>query len=250
MSGQRAPDGTGIVRHVAEAGTFARELMESVNHHLRTPLTVVLCHAELLVEQGHDLPAEVDASHAAVLRAARRLDEVVLGVCDLLAALVEPRSPAPTEVTALVAEEVSAHRSRATVRRVSIVSADEGPQACVTDAHRLRRALRELLANALAHAPEGSAVRVSTARSADGVRIEVCDEGGGTGPGGRDRAASPFERGDHPVQSSSGGLGLALVSVVAASLGGRLLLSDDGGAGLRARLELPLDLTAVEQPGR
>jgi two-component system osmolarity sensor histidine kinase EnvZ len=81
-----------------------------------------------------------------------------------------------------------------------------------------------------------------------GVSIEVCDQGDGIDPADRDRLVRPFERGTNPRQPSTGcGMGLALVTAVAASHRGRLLLSHGPGGGLRARLEIPSDLTRPER---
>jgi K+-sensing histidine kinase KdpD len=48
-----------------------------VNHDLRTPLTTILGHTELLIEQQHELPPGAAASVDALWRAGRRLHEVV-----------------------------------------------------------------------------------------------------------------------------------------------------------------------------
>jgi len=230
-----------IFRHAAEEHVFARDLMESVNHHLRTPLTVVLCHAELLTDRPRDLPPEVHAAHAAVLRAARRLEDVVLGVSELLSVFVEPKALDRVDVTQLVEDEVRSFRDRAAQRGVRFLSSGDCPQTCLTDARRLRRALGELLDNAVTYAPEGSDIRVASVRSAAGIRIEVRDQGCGIAPADRERLVRPFERGAHPGQPVEGrGMGLAMVAVVAASLGGRMLVSDDTVPGFQVCLELPV----------
>ena len=61
-----------------------RELAASIHHHLRTPLTAVLGHVDLLLEHRRDLPAHVQASVDGVVRAASRLDDVVVSICDLV----------------------------------------------------------------------------------------------------------------------------------------------------------------------
>jgi signal transduction histidine kinase len=229
---------------VGEEQLFTRELVERVNHHLRTPLTVVLCHAELLVDQEHELPAGVHDSHVAVLRAAQRLDDVVLGVCELVAASVQPMTVETVDITEVVAEEVHAHHERAARRGVRFLTSGERPQACSTDAWRLRRALHELLDNAVTYAPDDSTVRVASQSSAGGTWIEVSDGGDGIDPADRERLTRPFERGTHPRQPVDGrGMGLALATVLTASIGGRLHLPDGPGPGLRVRIELPVDVT-------
>lgn len=235
-----------MVRPHGDAGDghlFTRELVERVNHHLRTPLTVVMCHAELLAEHEHEVPAAVHASHMAVLRAARRLSEVVLGVCDLVATSVEPLSLETVDIAGAVAREVQANQDRAARRGISLVVGVESPATCTSDDRRLRRAIRELLEDALSHAPDASTVRITSGSSADGVWIEVIDEGHGIDAVDRERLARPFERGTHPWQPVVGrGMGLALAVVLAASLGGRLRFAETQAPGHEVRLELPVDV--------
>ena len=74
---------TDVTTLVAAArGELNRSLAETVNHHLRTPLTVVLGHAELLLDQQDDLPEEARYSLRAVWGAGRRLNEVVTWISE------------------------------------------------------------------------------------------------------------------------------------------------------------------------
>ncbi|MET0914966.1 MAG: HAMP domain-containing sensor histidine kinase [Jiangellaceae bacterium] len=217
--------------------------MESVNHHLRTPLTMVVGHAELLVDEGAELPPEVQQSLAAMLRAARRINDVIHGVCDLVAiACVDPETVDSVDITDVVTEEVDACRGRAAQRGVRLVITGDKTATCTTDARRLRRALRELLDNAVTYAQDESTVRVSWTTLATRIRIEVSDRGDGIDSVELERLTRPFERGTHPRQPATGqGMGLAVASGIAASLGGRLLLSEGPGPGLQACIELPVD---------
>ena len=93
-----------VRRHLPDDHELTRGLLESVNHHLRTPLTVLVCRAELLVEQQHVLPEEMHESIAALLRAAHRLSEVVAGVCDLVATTcVDPTTSDTMDIATMVA---------------------------------------------------------------------------------------------------------------------------------------------------
>ena len=220
---------------------FARGLRGSVNHHLRTPLTVVLGHAELLMDREQELPPEVRQALACLLRAAERLNDVIVGVCDLMEiACVGPDTMDLVDISELVAEEVATYRDRAARRGVRLLISGEPAQRCIADSRRLRRALRALLDNALTYAPDQSTVRVAAATSAAGTRIKVTDSGDGIEAADRARLARPFERGAHPRKPPAGqGMGLALASAVAAWHGGRLVLSQRLDQGLQACIELP-----------
>lgn len=68
-------DVTGLV--AAARGELSRSLAETVNHDLRTPLTTLLGHAELLMDQRDDLPRGAAYSLDALWRAGQRLNDVV-----------------------------------------------------------------------------------------------------------------------------------------------------------------------------
>lgn len=69
---------TDVTTLVAAArGELSRSLAETVNHNLRTPLTTVLGHAELLLDQHDDLPPQAVSSVEKLWRAGQRLNDVV-----------------------------------------------------------------------------------------------------------------------------------------------------------------------------
>jgi len=220
---------------------FLRGLAETVNHHLRTALTPVLGHAELLMEHQHQIPAEMHQSLVAVARAGRRLSDVVLGICELMRiACVDPSVVETIDVSALLADELATLRVRAAAKHVRIVVGGDPVWAHGVDAAHVGRALHELLDNALTFAPQRSTVRVTTTAAAELIRITVSDDGDGIDPADHERLVRPFERGCNPRQSITGtGMGLALASAAAAAHGGRLVLSESSSGGLEVRLELP-----------
>jgi signal transduction histidine kinase len=74
---------TDVTSLVAAArGELNRSLAETVNHNLRTPLTTILGHAELLMDQHADLPPQVARSVEAVWRASQRLNDVVTWISE------------------------------------------------------------------------------------------------------------------------------------------------------------------------
>jgi signal transduction histidine kinase len=74
---------TDVTSLVAAArGELNRSLAETVNHNLRTPLTTMLGHAELMMDQQDDLPPEAARSLDALWRAGQRLNEVVTWISE------------------------------------------------------------------------------------------------------------------------------------------------------------------------
>jgi signal transduction histidine kinase len=230
---------------------LSRELVNTVNHHLRTPLTAILGNAELLIDQVPRLPTEMHQSLGCVLRSGWRLNDVVTGICDLIdIASIDPDTVGEVDVAHLLAEEVATFQDRAARRGVQVLVPSNTGAECVADSRRLRRAVHELLDNALTFAPDQTTVSVTATTTATGVRIAVADNGPGIDLADRGRLTKPFETGTPSRASASGrGMGLALASAVAASHRGRLALSEGPGGGLCACLELPANfMQPVDAP--
>ncbi|MET3447762.1 signal transduction histidine kinase [Ralstonia sp. 1138] len=129
---------------------------------------------------------------------------------------------------------VGAHQELAQQRRVTLVSTcDIGgagggalPGSARFDQEQLRRALDNLLINAIRHAGPGGSVTAHASRTDLGrrprLRITVSDNGPGVPPEHRDHIFEPFVTG----RPDGSGLGLAVVSEIAAAHGGRAWLDE------------------------
>ena len=219
--------------HSLAAAEQERALMlAGVSHDLRTPLTKLRLGVEIA-------GAQVDAPLAASM--ARSIDEMDGIVGQFLqfarvgsnAGEAEVPTPASLNDLAQAVAEAQADHGR-TVRLAlgSLPDVPVRPQA-------LRRALDNLVENAWRHGTPPVLLR--TGADADGVWLEVQDQGPGIAPAELDRIRQPFARGDGAARSGApgAGLGLAIVERVVRSHGGRLELFSAPGTGLRARLVLP-----------
>jgi signal transduction histidine kinase len=220
---------------------LSRGVVESVNHHLRTPVAVIMLNSELLIHHGHELPEDVQRSLACILRSGLRLNDVVAGIGELIDVACAGTNVRDTvDVSRVLADEVASYRDRAAARGIRLDVAAGGAGSCVASPSRLRRALRELLDNAVTYAPDRSTVCVTATVTVTGIRITVRDDGTGIDRAERDRLVRPFERGTHPRQEPAGlGMGLALAAAIAAGHRGRLVLADSQGGGFEASLHLP-----------
>jgi two-component system, sensor histidine kinase RegB len=101
------------------------------------------------------------------------------------------------------------------------------------------QALLSLTRNALDASPPGRPVQVHATREGKGIRLEVLDEGAGLSPEAAAHAGEPFFSTKPPQQGM--GLGLFLVRLLAAQVGGSFVLDARPGGGTRARLDLPAE---------
>jgi len=106
------------------------------------------------------------------------------------------------------------------------------------DRDLLSSAVASLIDNAIKYGGSGSTVRLSTTSSALGRSIVVEDDGPGVPDAELSRLPERFYRVDRARALPGNGLGLAIVSAIAALHGGRLQLSNTS-PGLRAAIMLP-----------
>ncbi len=224
-------------------------LVTTINHELRTPLTKILGHCELVTEELTEDkadPAAVDRSVAAITKASLQLADLATKLTNL--ADLEATSRAnrvTTDVVTVVRRAVDAQRRLIALRGTQIeISTPTTLTASSTltahiDSVMVERATRELLNNAVTHAPPRTAVTVGVQERAEHVDITVSDLGPGIPAADKDRLLQPFENAGSARESGGRpGLGLALVSAVCAAHGGSILLEDNAPTGLTARMRL------------
>ena len=253
----------------AEAGrTHIERLMESrarlmrgVTHDLRNPLQVISGHAGLLRDGvGGSLAPEQRRSVDHIGRGARSLlrlidDLTELGQLDAGELAVRRE---PTDPVALGRTVADAYRPIIEQQGLQLVV--ELPAALpmlLTDRHRVRHVLANLLSNAAKYTPAGGIVAVSamprTAPAAPRrqrwLTVVVSDTGRGIPPDKLEAIFDEFVRLD-PSAASGSGLGLAVSRRVARILGGDLTVTSEIGRGATFTVWLPVDAPSIEAERR
>jgi two-component system, OmpR family, sensor kinase len=226
-----------------------RRFFADASHELRTPLASLRANAELYQQGALTSRAEVDEAMRRITLESQRMGGLV---DDMLRLARLDQHPAPQEdlvdLTALV--EGCAERARVTdPARTWAVCADPG-LVVTGDEELLRRAVDNLLANVRAHTPAGTAAAI-TAASRDGtVVVEVSDDGPGVPADQLPRIFDRFYRAAAPSPHPGAGLGLAIVSAVAATHDGTAEAAPNEPHGLRITLAVPAAaLLAVADSG-
>ena len=247
IGGPHGGDGAVLVFHdvteLRRGDTMRRDFVANVSHELRTPLTAVQGYAEMLREP--DL-TEADAQRAVetILRNTSRMERLVQDLLRLarLDAGQEIAARTPCDVAAAVRGVLDDLGPTIQARRQSL-HVEIVPEATVVaaDPAKLHDVLRNLIANASAYAPEGSAVRVGTRQAAGGVAVEVDDEGPGIPDAQRDRIFERFYRLDPSRARDVGGtgLGLSIVKHLVELMGGTVRVTNRDTGGARFTVELP-----------
>ncbi|TGD93433.1 sensor histidine kinase [Methylobacterium nonmethylotrophicum] len=227
-------------RRAAEAERLAAlgQLAAGIAHEIRNPLAAIRLKAENALASAD--PARPRAALDLVLVQVARMDRLLR---DLLS-LTQKRAPAlaPTDLAAVLAESAHLHDDLARAQGVRIAVAEAPRERPRLDEAQLRRALDNLLLNAIQHSPAGGVVRLSAEVAGERLRIRVTDQGPGVPASLRERLFEPFVTG----RPDGTGLGLALVREIARAHGGQVRLAapppDGPGSGATFELDLPWSL--------
>jgi signal transduction histidine kinase len=221
------------------------DLVATVSHELKTPLTSVRLVLHLLLEET---VGPLTPKQAELLVDARDNAERLLNMIEQLLALarleqasdalvVHPEAPADLLRTAAEAARPRAEDHHLTL---SVEAADDLP-AIAANPLRLGQALNNLLDNALAYTPSGGRITMSAARvDEQHVCLSVSDTGPGIPPPYLPHVFERFFRVPGQSTPRGTGLGLAIVREIVTKMGGSVSCESPPGKGATFHLFLPV----------
>ena len=224
-----------------------RQFLADASHDLRTPIAGVIAGSErLLLDENIGRPEREQRTLDVIRqarRAARLVDDVML--VTRLEASPQVRPAHQVELATLVAQEIDAARIRTPTGHPAITWVEpHGAGRVLGDADSLRRAISNLLDNALRFADD----RVEVHLGSDGrmITVVVTDDGPGVPADHRRRIFERFVRLDAARQGQGSGLGLPIAAGIAAHHGGTLECRENPRGGASFVLTLP---AADRSPG-
>lgn len=221
---------------LAAAGALAAGLA----HEVRSPLNAIGLAAQRLERLGSDDRRQAPLV-ARVREEVARLERSLRGFLDLARPAAGPRRD--TDLAELAREVLAGLALEARAREVRW-DPRLGPAPAVVEPESVRRAVVNLVRNALEASPPGSAVEIVTEADGPGrVRLAVRDRGPGPDAELAERVFEAFVT----TKPDGTGLGLAVVHQVAAEHGGRACLRPREGGGAEAVLELSRGETEAEE---
>ncbi len=221
---------------------YVADYVQTLTHELKGPLSAIRGAAELIQEPG--MPeADRQRFSANIGRETQRIQELVDRMMEL-AALEQQRRLPKVEPVALrpLLEELAASAEASGAARGLRIELTAGAPAWVEgEAFLLRRAVGNLLANALEFSPDGGVVRIELAAQRRSVDVIVRDQGPGIPDYADERVFEKFYSLARPgTNKKSTGLGLPFVKEIAELHHGRVTLRNGVGGGAVATLSLPL----------
>jgi signal transduction histidine kinase len=207
------------------------QLLAQVTHEVRNPLNAMSLHAELLADTA--MPDDARPLLTTIQAEILRLEDVTDRYLDL--ARRRPPELAPEDPVAVARSVIALEE--ASFRRAGIVgsvrTSTEGPTTAELDGNVVRRALLNLVRNALQSGARNIWIEVD--RPPREARFVVADDGPGMPPEVAAHVFDPF----FSTRARGTGLGLPITRQTVEDVGGSVALDTAPGAGTRVTLRFP-----------
>lgn len=235
--GQLARTFNQMAERIQTLVTAERRLLTDISHELRSPLARLSVAVEL-ARSGRESQAPLDR----IQKEADRLNALVGELLEVTRAEGDPayRKLERVHLEDLLSEvvddsriEASAHQCRLTVNAAERTMVDGDPEL-------LRRAVENVIRNAIRYSPENEEVEVSLRRAGQTAVIQVRDRGPGVPEDSLPLLFEPFYRVDSDRNRGSGGVGLGLsIARRAIQLHNGAIRASNASPGLCVEIELP-----------
>jgi signal transduction histidine kinase/HAMP domain-containing protein len=224
---------------------FKSDLVATVSHELKTPLTSVRLALHVLLEEtvGPLTPKQTE-----LLVDARDNAERLLKLIDQLLALAHIQRPQdrsvihPTDPVVLLRQAADAIRPRTEDKHITLVITDTGPLPPVAvDPARLAQALDNILNNAVTYTPAGGRVTLSSSLGPDQrIHLTIADTGVGIPLEYQSHVFDRFFRIPGHSDEAGTGLGLAIAKEVVTAHAGEISCQSEPGKGTTFQIRLPV----------
>lgn len=224
-------------RRLEQAIESRNRLMRGVTHDLKNPLQTISANAEIL-DEGFKGPL-TDEQRTVIRRIRGSTGHMVSMVRDLLdMSMAEGGTltvrPSLSSVDEIVSDVVGDYSAAAAHQQLELnYHRYEDPLEVMTDAHRVRQILQNLVSNALKYTDAGGKIEIVTGLrtfedgtdSRDMIAIDVIDSGKGIPPDQLEKIFDEFSRLDAHRNIPGSGLGLAVARRIAVLLGGTVTVA-------------------------
>jgi signal transduction histidine kinase len=236
--------------HRGQIEQLKHDILETLNHEFRTPLTVLVGYGQMLRDFGTQLtPEKMAAFVDGILAGSARLERLVKDLVQLVdlqsgvsQRAFEQRQETITDVSGLVRAVADEQRPRAEARRLKLVADVPAALPAVRgQPDLLAQVLGRLLDNAIKFAkPEGGTITLKARAVSGSVEMQVADEGIGIAPDQLGRISDMFYQVDRQKMEQQGcGTGLTIARALVSLHSGTLSAASTPGAGSTFTVTLP-----------
>jgi len=232
-------------RAIERSEAFKTTLLSSVSHDMRTPLTTISASVSGLIDYGDSLSRDTQLQLLGAIREQcdrlNRYTANLLNLSRLQSGIDVGRLPV-IDLIDVIGGATNAIRPRLGTRTIH-KALEINSLLVKADPILLEQVLLNILENAVAYSPDGSAIKIRLTREPGHARLEVVDQGIGIPPAELERVFERFHRVEqHRGQTAGSGLGLAIAKGFVEAIGGTIHAQspskDGAGTAIIIRLKL------------
>lgn len=243
-----------VARLATEKEKFRTDFLATLTHDLQSPLSAIVGFSDILLRAPETDPiGDYRRMFRLIHQGARDSSELVASFLAL--ARGEARANAiqrqAVAVNELVEEVLALHERGAVAKGIEIRrELASGLPPFSVDRTQVRRAVSNLVGNAIKFLPKGGKVTVATGLDVSAITISVADDGPGIAPEDQEGLFEQYVTGEG--RGAGTGLGLFIVRLVAEAHGGSVSCESKPGRGTRflLRIPLPAETTLGDQRSR
>ena len=240
--GAIASDFNSMLDRTASAFASQRRFVDDAGHELKTPLTIVRGHLDLIKLDPTESTSSIAIVEDEVLRMTRIVQDLQTLTKSSQASFIQASPVEPSEIV----DEVFVKTSPLAERDWSIEAQELG--VLPLDRQRMVQALLQLVDNAIKHTAIGDAIAIGCRSTGNSIELYVGDSGPGVPEESRVLVQERFARGAWTSQDTEGsGLGLAIVEAIAKGHNGELFIRDSVLGGAEVGIKLGLKLQPKEE---
>jgi signal transduction histidine kinase len=233
-----------LVTELQALDTYKSQLISTVSHELKSPLTTVAGHLEILESDTEGIGDQARPSLAAIGRASQRMSRVIEDLL-LLRKIGETHKPLGrdrVDLVALVHEAVAMTALLVDSKDLVLdLAVPDSPVLALGEREELDKVVLNVVSNAAKYTPAGRQVRINLHSTGDGVVLQVADQGLGISEEDQAQLFTEFFRSNNPeaVAQPGTGLGLAIVKRIVDRHRGTVTVESALGRGSTFTIALP-----------
>ena len=223
-----------------------RRFVQDASHELRNPLAVTRTNLDLVLSDPDASNDELRRSAEVARNSAERMTTMVESLLSQARSGVPELAMEEVDLAELASGVVDDHRAGARQRKVTIELEISDQPRIRGDASALRRAVGNLLSNALKASPPSSTITVAVRTERGRGVVAVIDQGPGLTDEEQELAFDRFWKG--ATSNGGSGLGLSIVRHVVDRHGGEVSVASEPGLGSTFSIRLPTGQAGPREP--